>query len=149
MSPSSRFAVRHYSNLPGLWQTSHKAFACLSWSCAAPTSMFFLAVENYFPPRSMAECHLTKRKRHLGHSSPFVFAWSGELCHRSRREIVLVPKRKHGGRGSTRPRKARRGCRRGLSMISSGMMLRARWTSSTSWTLAHMVPLPTKCATSL
>jgi len=55
--------------------------------------------------------------------------------------MVHMYMRKHAFKGSRLSRKACKGCRRGLWQTASGMTLRAGWTSSTSWTLAHVVPL--------
>jgi hypothetical protein len=62
------------------------------------------------------------------------------LSYRSRRGMVLMHKRKYTSMGSRPSGKAYTGCRRGLWQTASGTRLLAGWTSSTGWTLAHVVP---------
>ena len=64
-----------------------------------------------------------------------------ELSHRSRRGIVLFHQKKHRGMDIKSSGKACKGCLSGLPKTPSAMTLRARWSSSTSWTLAHVVQL--------
>jgi len=77
----------------------------------------------------------------LGFHRPPLSGGQVGLSHRSRRERVFVHKRKHGGMGSRLTRKACPGCMRELQKTSLGMMLRARWTRSTSCPLEHVVRL--------
>ena len=60
-----------------------------------------------------------------------------ELSHRNCREIVLVPKRKHGDMGNRSSRKASTGCMRDLQIASLDTTMLAGWCSSTSGRL-HM-----------
>jgi hypothetical protein len=57
------------------------------------------------------------------------------------REMVLMHKRKQSGMGIRPSWKVCTGCRRDLPKTSSDTTLLAGWTSSTSWTLAHVVLL--------
>jgi len=77
----------------------------------------------------------------LGFHRPPLSGGQVGLSHRSRRERVFVHKRKHGGMGSRLTRKACPGCMRELQKTSLGMMLRARWTRSTSCPREHVVRL--------
>jgi hypothetical protein len=74
------------------------------------------------------------------HRSP-LFRGQEDLSHRNCREIVLMDQRKQACMGSRLSGEACADRKRGLPQTSSGMTLRTGWMSSTSWTLAPVVPL--------
>lgn len=76
----------------------------------------------------------------LGFHHPPLSRGQVGLSHRNCREKVLVDQRNQASLGSKPLGKASKGCMRGLPKTPSAMTLRAGWTSSTSWTLAHVLP---------
>ena len=82
-----------------------------------------------------------RKRDSLSFHRPPLFQGQVVFSHRNYRGMVLMNQRKQPWMGSRPSGKLCTGCMRGLPQTSSDTMLPAGWTWSTSWMLAHAVPL--------